>query len=224
MLADSIHYELYVCAWAPFEFDFLGHGMATTGRDAQIMITWQQHFVVELKVKHLSIYIKEEEEEVVLIFQVIWQSYSSNHVTTYVNFELQPSECLFAFLEGARFPHQTMLRWRSNRHTCPLQNKERCNRCRWTINCNITIVSSCFVLGFLEGLVWRRWSGRFLGITIGWDPSVCKCNRLHVDDILRFFFITFEVYSIDSSKVVRNFSWSLDELQSVISQTPPVHP
>ena len=26
---------------------------------------------------------------------------------------------------------------------------------------------------------WRQWSGRFLGI-IGWDPSVCKSNRLHV--------------------------------------------
>ena len=25
-----------------------------------------------------------------------------------------------------------------------------------------------------------QWSGRFLGIT-GWDPSVCKSNRLHVD-------------------------------------------
>ena len=32
-----------------------------------------------------------------------------------------------------------------------------------------------------------QWSGRFLGIT-GWDPSVCKSNRLHVD-ILRFSFI-----------------------------------
>ena len=29
-----------------------------------------------------------------------------------------------------------------------------------------------------------QWSGRFLGI-IGWDPSVCKSNRLHVD-ILQF--------------------------------------
>ena len=33
----------------------------------------------------------------------------------------------------------------------------------------------------------RKWSGRFLGI-IGWDPSVCKSNWLHVD-ILRFSFI-----------------------------------
>ena len=33
----------------------------------------------------------------------------------------------------------------------------------------------------------KHWSGRFLGI-IGWDPSVCKFNHLHVD-ILRYFFI-----------------------------------
>ena len=32
-----------------------------------------------------------------------------------------------------------------------------------------------------------QWSGRFLSIT-GWEPSVCKSNRLHVD-ILRFPFI-----------------------------------
>ena len=35
-------------------------------------------------------------------------------------------------------------------------------------------------------LQWQ-WLGRFLGI-IGWDPSVCKSNRLHVD-ILRFSYI-----------------------------------
>jgi hypothetical protein len=32
----------------------------------------------------------------------------------------------------------------------------------------------------------HQWSGRFLS-TIGWDPNVCKSNRLHVD-ILRFSF------------------------------------
>jgi hypothetical protein len=32
-----------------------------------------------------------------------------------------------------------------------------------------------------------HWSGRFLGI-IGWDPSVCKSNRLHTD-IIRFSLI-----------------------------------
>ena len=32
-----------------------------------------------------------------------------------------------------------------------------------------------------------QWSGRFLGILIGWDLSVCKSNQLHVD-ILRFSF------------------------------------
>jgi hypothetical protein len=33
----------------------------------------------------------------------------------------------------------------------------------------------------------EQWSGRFLDI-IGWDPSVCKSNRLHVG-ILRFSII-----------------------------------
>ena len=33
-----------------------------------------------------------------------------------------------------------------------------------------------------------QWPGRFLGIIVGWDPSVCKSNRLHVD-ILWFPFI-----------------------------------
>ena len=33
---------------------------------------------------------------------------------------------------------------------------------------------------------FHRWSGRFLGITTGWDPSVCKSNRLCVH-ILQFF-------------------------------------
>ena len=36
--------------------------------------------------------------------------------------------------------------------------------------------------------VYDQQSVRFLGIIIGWDPSVCKSNRLHVD-ILRFAFI-----------------------------------
>ena len=35
----------------------------------------------------------------------------------------------------------------------------------------------------------KQWLGRFLGMIIGWDPSLCKSNRLHVVDILRFFFI-----------------------------------
>ena len=34
----------------------------------------------------------------------------------------------------------------------------------------------------------EQWSGRFLGIIISRDPSVCKSNRLHVE-ILRFSFI-----------------------------------
>ena len=31
----------------------------------------------------------------------------------------------------------------------------------------------------------HQWSGRFLGTIIGWDPSVCNSNRLHVH-ILRW--------------------------------------
>ena len=31
----------------------------------------------------------------------------------------------------------------------------------------------------------HQWPGRFLGITTGWDPSLCKSNRFHVH-ILRF--------------------------------------
>ena len=39
----------------------------------------------------------------------------------------------------------------------------------------------------MNQLCLHQWSERFLGIT-GWDPSVCKSNRLHVH-ILRFSFI-----------------------------------
>ena len=38
--------------------------------------------------------------------------------------------------------------------------------------------------------IFNQWSGRFLGI-IGWDPSVCKANRLHVD-ILQCSFVDWE--------------------------------
>ena len=46
-----------------------------------------------------------------------------------------------------------------------------------------------------------QWSGRFLGIITGWDPSVCKSNRLPLD-ILQFSFIK---YPIDSSIMIGNF-------------------
>ena len=47
--------------------------------------------------------------------------------------------------------------------------------------------------------------GEILGITTGWDPSVCKSNRLHAD-ILRFSFIKIGVlHSINSSKTIRKF-------------------
>ena len=49
-----------------------------------------------------------------------------------------------------------------------------------------------------------QWSGRFLGM-MGWDPSVPKPNRLHVD-ILRFSFIKLGyIYSINSSTMIGNF-------------------
>ena len=47
--------------------------------------------------------------------------------------------------------------------------------------------------------------GEILGISTGWDPSVCKSNWLHVD-ILRFFFIKLGyILYIDSSKLIGNF-------------------
>ena len=44
---------------------------------------------------------------------------------------------------------------------------------------------------------------KFLGI-IGEDPSDSKSNRIHVD-IFQFLLDSFEVYSIDSSKMIGNF-------------------
>ena len=37
-------------------------------------------------------------------------------------------------------------------------------------------------------MIHGQWLGIFLGIITGWDPSVCKSNRLHVD-ILQISFI-----------------------------------
>ena len=67
------------------------------------------------------------------------------------------------------------------------------------INCRFSpiIAGHCFV----EGPV--QWSGIFLDIT-GWDPSVCKSNRLNVDN-LQFSFIKLVVYSMNSSKMIGNF-------------------
>jgi hypothetical protein len=39
---------------------------------------------------------------------------------------------------------------------------------------------------------------------IGWNPSVCESNRLHVD-ILRYSFVEFKVYSINSYKMIGKF-------------------
>ena len=61
-----------------------------------------------------------------------------------------------------------------------------------------------------------QWLGRFFSI-IGWDPSVCKSNRLDVH-ILRFKLgIFFKFLSNDWY-----YSCSL-EIELVISQTQPVH-
>ena len=44
----------------------------------------------------------------------------------------------------------------------------------------------------------------FWAYRVGQDPSDSESNRLHVD-IFRFCFHSFEVYSIDSSKMIGNF-------------------
>ena len=62
--------------------------------------------------------------------------------------------------------------------------------------------------------------GNFLG-TVNQDPSDSKSNRLHVV-IFWFWFHSFEVYSIDSSKMignppkVSNFNWLFLKLNRFI--------
>jgi hypothetical protein len=51
----------------------------------------------------------------------------------------------------------------------------------------------------------KWWSGRFLGI-IGWDPSVCKSNRLHVD-ILWFIYIKLRYIPLKWSVILLK-SWT----------------
>ena len=46
--------------------------------------------------------------------------------------------------------------------------------------CRLSIVASCFRTSVFVSVRLRQCSGRVLGV-IGWDPSVCKSNRLHVD-------------------------------------------
>ena len=58
---------------------------------------------------------------------------------------------------------------------------------------------------------FKQWSGRFLGI-IGWEISVCKSNRLHVD-ILRNFYINLRYISWIPLK------WSVILLKSWTSTT-----
>ena len=53
---------------------------------------------------------------------------------------------------------------------------------------NAAVESKEGKLGSSNGSTLGQWSGRFLGIITGWDPRVCKPNRLHVD-ILQFSFI-----------------------------------
>ena len=59
--------------------------------------------------------------------------------------------------------------------------------------------------------------GKFLGI-VGQDPSDSKSNRLHVLVLL----YSFEVYSIDPSKMIDNSPRSL-KLQPIVSQIQLVH-
>ena len=47
------------------------------------------------------------------------------------------------------------------------------------------------------------WEVSFWAYRVGQDPGDSKSNRLHVD-IFRFCFHSFEVYSIDSSKMIGN--------------------
>ena len=49
----------------------------------------------------------------------------------------------------------------------------------------------------------KQWSGRFVGI-IGWSPSVCKSNWLHVRHPPVFLY-WLGVYSVNSSKKIDNF-------------------
>lgn len=60
----------------------------------------------------------------------------------------------------------------------------------------------------------KQCPGRLLGI-ISWDPSVTKSNRSHVDIFQWFFFLhQFEVYSLKSSKTIRNVSLKLNRFIS----------
>ena len=56
---------------------------------------------------------------------------------------------------------------------------------------HMKLMSSWSILSLHKDRLWStedQWLGKFLRIIIGWDPSVCKSNRLH-DDILRISFI-----------------------------------
>ena len=57
--------------------------------------------------------------------------------------------------------------------------------------------------------------GKFLGI-VGEDLSDPKSNRLHVH-IFRFCFHSYEVYSLDSSKIVRDRITDLFLAKKVVS-------
>ena len=82
-------------------------------------------------------------------------------------------------------------------------------------------VEAAITLGhvLLTSTTVKQCPGRLLGI-IGQNPSVSKSNRLHVV-IFRFFFIKFEVYSINSSKMMGNSPEALNYTQ-LFSQTQPV--
>jgi hypothetical protein len=63
--------------------------------------------------------------------------------------------------------------------------------------------------------------GKLLGI-VNQDPSDSKSNRLDVD-IFQFCFHSFEVYSIDSSKMMGNFVEVSNFNQLFLAQSQLVH-
>ena len=74
------------------------------------------------------------------------------------------------------------------------------------------------LLSYIEDLKFEQWSGRFLG----WDPSVCKSNWLHVDN-LRFSFMKlgFTLQIPLKQSVIFLQSWSSTAYFSNSTGSPP---
>ena len=83
--------------------------------------------------------------------------------------------------------HNIVKKWNKSK-VHKLSNCKQNHTCLWYASMAVEFVITyrcAYVI--LLGFPLPQWSGRFLGI-IGWDPSVCKSNRLHIDS-LRFSFI-----------------------------------